>query len=383
MGLYRIRDDSLEPVTSTDFASNEIRERDHLQQMLSRMIELVVPGAMVLAEEFSDWADSNRRIDLLCLDDNANLVVVELKRGRTGGHMDLQAIRYAAMVSNMTFERAVVAHERYLASRGKDADAEQRILEFLGWDEADEERFAREVRIVLVAADFSTEVTTAALWLTGQGIDIRCVRMSPYTFDGELLVSIEQVIPLPTAEEFRVRLNEKSASVRAERATAKQATGYFFVNTGEEEDNEANLRSWMLCKRYQFISAGGGPKWVRSIRRLAAGDRVLVYRKGRGYVGAAIVTEPAVRRDEFTPEGQSRTLSEILAQDHGAQPGRDRLSDDDHAEWCARVRWVKALAGDDAVPGQAQRHAVCQIRDPGVVREVLESMGVAESDWCE
>lgn len=41
------------------------------------------------------------------VDDNANLVVIELKRDDDGGHMELQAIRYAAMVSGMTFSRAV------------------------------------------------------------------------------------------------------------------------------------------------------------------------------------------------------------------------------------------------------------------------------------
>ena len=48
---------------------------------------------MVLAEEFGDWQDSRRRIDLLCLDRDAGLVVVELKRTEDGGHMELQAIR--------------------------------------------------------------------------------------------------------------------------------------------------------------------------------------------------------------------------------------------------------------------------------------------------
>ena len=37
---------------------------------------------------------------------DANLVVVELKRTEDGGLMDLQALRYAAMISAMPFERA-------------------------------------------------------------------------------------------------------------------------------------------------------------------------------------------------------------------------------------------------------------------------------------
>ena len=87
---------------------------------------------MVLSEEFGSWEDSRRRIDLLALDKDANLVVIELKRTEDGGHMDLQALRYAAMVDNMTFEQAVEAHQHYRNVRGIEGDAREEILEFLG-----------------------------------------------------------------------------------------------------------------------------------------------------------------------------------------------------------------------------------------------------------
>ena len=61
----------------------------------------------MIAEEFGQWEDSRRRIDLLGLDKGANLVVIELKRTEDGGHMELQAIRYAAMVSTLTFDKLI------------------------------------------------------------------------------------------------------------------------------------------------------------------------------------------------------------------------------------------------------------------------------------
>jgi hypothetical protein len=46
-------------------------------------------------------------------------VVVEIKRTEDGGHMELQAIRYAALVSSMTLDQAIAAYAR---NTGGDAD---------------------------------------------------------------------------------------------------------------------------------------------------------------------------------------------------------------------------------------------------------------------
>ena len=175
----------------------------------------------VLTEEFGDWEDSRRRIDLLAIDPQANLVVIELKRTNDGGHMELQAIRYASMVSAMTFERAEQIHGDFLARMGEPREkARGLILAFLGWEEPDDENFAPDVRIVLVSEDFGKEITTAVLWLRDRDIDIRCVRLRPYK-DGEMrLMDVQQLIPLPEANEYQVQLKEKEQvgrKIRAER----------------------------------------------------------------------------------------------------------------------------------------------------------------------
>ena len=105
MALYEVKPNGLAPVAPTSFAAEGIRERGDIQRLLRERIDCLDAGLMVIAEEFGAWADSARRIDLLCLDSDANLVVVELKRSEDGGHMELQALRYAAMVSAMTFTK--------------------------------------------------------------------------------------------------------------------------------------------------------------------------------------------------------------------------------------------------------------------------------------
>jgi hypothetical protein len=48
---------------------------------------------------------------LLANDKDANLGVIESKRSEDGGHMELQAPRYAAIVSVLIFDEAVETFE--------------------------------------------------------------------------------------------------------------------------------------------------------------------------------------------------------------------------------------------------------------------------------
>jgi hypothetical protein len=207
----------LQPVESSGFASLSITEKD-LQRLLRTQISVISPDLYVLAEEFSDWEDAWRSIDLLCLDSSANLVVVELKRTEDGGHIELQAIRYAAMVSSMTFEKAVEAHSLFLRSLGRTEDAASAILGFLGWETPDASAFAEDVRIILVSGNFSKEITTSVMWLNRRELDIRCFKLRPYAVGHKTLIDIQQVIPLPEASDYQVKLREKEAEKRQAQA---------------------------------------------------------------------------------------------------------------------------------------------------------------------
>ena len=164
MPLFEITADSIQPVTRTTFIQAQMHERRDLQRVLRENVSVVAPDTMVIAEEFGDWEDSRRRIDLLGVDRDANLVVIELKRTEDGGHMELQAIRYAAMISAMTFDKAAEVYDRYLKQLGQDdVQARSDLLDFLGWTEAETDAFGSDVRIVLASAEFGPELTTSVL----------------------------------------------------------------------------------------------------------------------------------------------------------------------------------------------------------------------------
>jgi len=218
MALYEVTSDNLTRIVQTTFDRVGLRERTDLQRLLQKQIDVILPDTLIITEEFGEWEESKRRIDLLGLDKDANLVVIELKRTEDGGHMELQAIRYAAMVSTMTFERVVDIYGRYLATNGRNADGRAIILDFLGWEEPDEDSFAQDVRIVLVSANFSKELTTAVMWLNKRDLDIRCIRVIPYQDKERVLIDVQQVIPLPEAAEYQIQIREKEQKERKEKA---------------------------------------------------------------------------------------------------------------------------------------------------------------------
>lgn len=252
MPVYELSSDAIQPLEETSFIISGIRERSDLQRLLRNSISVIDRDVMVITEEFGDWEDSRRRIDLLGLDRRGDLVVIELKRTEDGGHMELQAIRYAAMVSTMTFAKVVSVHDQYLKTNGKEGDSEAAILKFLGWDEPNQEEFARDVRIVLASAEFSKELTTSVMWLNQRNIDVRCIRLKPYRLDDKILLDVQQIIPLPEATDYQVRIREKEVEQRQARQqqTSRDLTRFDLTIDGVTFRNLP--KRWLV---YQTVKA--------------------------------------------------------------------------------------------------------------------------------
>ena len=207
MPVYKVTETAFEPLDQTSFEQEGILERQGIQARLRDHPEVLEEGLFILGEEFSSWDESSRRIDLLALDREGRLVVVELKRSDQDSFMDLQAVRYAAMVAGMTLDQAVDAHQNYLSQRGLDpADAASRIQQHLSGDETEAAIDSRNPRVILVSASFSKELTTSVLWLNEIGMAVTCVKLELYRAGNDLYLEGNRVIPLPEAEEYLIRL---------------------------------------------------------------------------------------------------------------------------------------------------------------------------------
>jgi hypothetical protein len=214
MPLYRYRATGLEVVNRTSLAAEQIRERQDLQRVLRQRIDVLGDDLLVVAEEYGLFEDSRRRVDLLALDREGTLVVIELKRTDDGGHMELQALRYAAMVSTMTVDHLVNTY-----AEANEVDVQEARQVITSWVEEPFDELPDQVRIILVSADFSTEITSTVMWLNDTyNTDISCYRIVPYRLDAEILLDLQQIIPLPEAKDFQIQQRQKGAAAAAVRS---------------------------------------------------------------------------------------------------------------------------------------------------------------------
>lgn len=303
MPIYRMTEKRIEPIPTISFADAGIMERSDLQRLLRDQIELIAPDTLVIGEEFGDFDGSSRRIDLLAVDSDGNLVVIELKRTEDGVHMELQAIRYAAMVSTMTFDQAVSCFEAYVQRRGQTRNARADLLAFLEWEDGHENVFGEKVKVILASADFSQEVTTTVLWLNAQGLDIRCVRLRPYGTRDNLLLDVQQVIPLPEAADYQVRVREKQQQSRSARESSSQTSTYSLSIQGQTVSGLS--RRGAVLKIAQYLCGNGiAPQRLLDSAGIRQGT---MFRSAEGYLDssqfvACVTNEESSQGRSFVPE---------------------------------------------------------------------------------
>lgn len=273
MPIYKLNGNKIVELHQTTFSNERIDEARDLQKFIINSIEIIEKNLFVISSEFGDWEDSKRRIDILCIDKDANLVVIELKRTEDGGHMELQSIRYAAMIANMTFEKAVKAFHRYIEKNNLQIEnPEEAILNFLEWDEVNEEIFANDVRIILVSADFSKEITTSVLWLIERDLDIKCIRIKPQKDGESLYFDIQQIIPLPETTDYQVKLREKAVEQRQARRESSRDFSKFDITINGKTKLNLNKRQtihWVISECVDFgispitlMKITGEKRWI-------------------------------------------------------------------------------------------------------------------------
>lgn len=201
----------VEKIKRSSFQELKFSERNHLQEWIEKQPDIFGEELLIIQKEFDGFDETKERLDLLALDKGGNLVIIENKLDDSGRDVVWQSIKYASYCSALSKTNILEIYQKYLSKQNIQQDAKKNICDFF-----DKEEFDSVVlnngsmqRIIMVAANFRKEVTSTVLWLMKHGVNIKCFKATPFKNNDEIYLSVEQIIPLPEAEELMIGIAEK------------------------------------------------------------------------------------------------------------------------------------------------------------------------------
>lgn len=199
----------IKPVT---FSSLGLKERDDLQEWIANDPTILGEEFLIIQKEFSGFSETNERLDLLAIDIKGNLVIIENKLDDSGKDVTWQAMKYASYCATLTKNGILKIFQDYLNKISPGVSAEDKICDFLNKSDIEEVQLNHDLsqRIILVAREFRKEVTSTVLWARKFRIQIQCIKVTPFLFDGQLLIDTEQIIPVKDVADIIIVYDEKT-----------------------------------------------------------------------------------------------------------------------------------------------------------------------------
>lgn len=251
-------------LTQKRFGDLALRERDHLQEWLVHQPDALGEDLLILQKEFDGFDKTNERLDLLALDKAGNLVVIENKLDDSGRDVTWQALKYTAYVSTLKTVQIVEIYQKYLDRYCGGGSASERICEFLEVEELQEAKLnpSNGQRMIFIAANFRREVTATVMWLIGRGITMQCFRVTPFVFENELFLDLQQIIPPPEAADYMIGISSKEveeAAVHGSQKRRHELRLQFWAKALERlRADGINLYSNISPTDSHWLSAGSG-----------------------------------------------------------------------------------------------------------------------------
>ncbi len=217
------------PLTERTFKKEDLEERRDLQEWIANRPNIFNEDLLIIQKEFAGFDKTNERLDLLALDKDKRLVIIENKTDDSKKDVVWQAIKYGAYCSTLTKSEIIHIYQKYLDKYDK-GNAEEKISEFFDTDDVEKLVLNHDEnpRFILVAGEFRDEVTSTALWLIKNEIDVQCFKVSLFSLKKDLFLNVSKIIPTPDAKDYMIRLATKNAE-------KKQIAKTISANTANEE----------------------------------------------------------------------------------------------------------------------------------------------------
>jgi hypothetical protein len=332
--------------------------------------DMIVSDPRILSEEWmligrQEETGHGGRIDLLGIAPDGTLVLIELKRSRTPREVVAQALDYAGWIEGLSAERIAEIFSRF--SKGKSLRTE---LNKRFGEEIDDDSLNQNHQIVIVASSLDDSTERIVRYLNDREIPINVLFFQVFTHGTEQLLSRAWLID-PT----ETQLHAASGS----RVANEPWNGEFYVSFGH-----GRSRNWEEARRFDFISAGGGSWYSKTLKLLNSGDRIWVNIPRKGYVGVGKVRGPCSRANEFTLTVDGKELPALSVLKDGDYH-RIESADPDQAEYFVPVSWIETVPLADAYSESGlfgNQNSVCKPTAPKW-RHTIERLKELFPKWSD
>ena len=347
------------PVARTPLADERM-----LEEILEADVALLgLPNPLMLfgRQIVTDFAG---RVDLLAIDQEGTLYVIEIKKDRTPREVVAQAMDYGYWVARLGYDDV----RRIFSSYRPAADFEDEFRKTFELEPPETVNVEHQLVIVASALDPASE--RIVTYAKGFGMPMNVVFFQAFQENGAqyltrtwLIDPTEEVLPRKASQ--NKKLQEPWNGVD------------WYVSFGENES-----RNWEDARRHGFVSAGGGPWYTATLRKLPIGGRVFVNLPGHGYVGVGEVSGPAEPARDFkvSVNGEQRPITEVsliaLALQDLASKG------DEETEWFVPVTWTETLPANQAITFKGKfgnQNSATRLRHALTRQTVLERLGIEDS----
>lgn len=224
-----------------------------LEEFIVANPQLAGEDLLVLGRQLKEFQEDDKRLDVLAVDRDGEIVLLELKVDHEFGVTDLQALAYAAAYANKTREHFAATLQRWMIRTGNAEasidDAREALIEFLGFESFDDWEPSQHVRIKLVAPGFPKRVLATVKWL-GDLYDVRIEAITIRLFEtapGDYQLTFDRVLPLPGADAFDMTTREREKRKREENIARRPDVLNFLLKKGILADSQKLwLGTWVL-----------------------------------------------------------------------------------------------------------------------------------------
>lgn len=339
-----------------------------LEDALVKDLSILSPQLMLVGRQVS--TSYGKFIDMLAMDASGDLSVIELKKNRTPREVVAQLLDYASWVQSLSYEEISAIYSG--SNQGKKLEE--------GFDDAFGTSLPEQINqnhvLIVVASELDSSTERIINYLSDNyGVPINAVFFRFFR-DGDRNYLARTWLIDP--EEVERKVSKSKSKKGSEPWNGRD----FYVSLGEGE-----RRNWDDCRKYGFVSGGGGKWYSQTLKLLFPGSRVFVNIPKTGYVGVGTVIEGAVPITDFEVledlmKGKVREFDykiPILDAPLAASKMGENADDMDLCEYLVRVEWIKTVPRNEAYWEKglfALQHTACRLTSSFTIDRLSQHFGL-------